>query len=350
MEDHHHKRAGSVSVSLSDSANTSLREHRVGSSIVSETGEWVPGYQHLSDRTFRERIDRLWESYEACNLCARACGVDRTAGETGICQADDTVLVSSAAPHHGEEACLTGRHGSGTIFLSNCNLKCVFCQNYELSHYGRGSSSSVQEIAEMALALQAAGCHNINFVSPTHYTPHLVEAVYRAAQAGLRVPIVWNCGGYEDVDTLALLESIVDIYMPDAKWADDEASTTYSAAPGYWDVNKAALREMHRQVGDLVCDDGIARRGLLIRHLVMPGHIESSKRVMAFIAEELSTDSFVNIMAQYRPAFKARTESTYEAINRPVRPAEYDAVVEHARSLGLDRLDINRPARGWLSR
>ncbi|AGB39009.1 radical SAM protein [Natronococcus occultus] len=297
----------------------------------------------LRPETFDARIDDLWERYEECDLCAYDCGVDRTAGDVGTCQVDDTAYVSTYFPHFGEEDCLKGHNGSGTIFLANCNMKCVFCQNFETSHEAKGDPATPAEIAEMALELEAKGCHNINFVSPTHHSPHLVEAVRIAIEAGLDLPIVWNCGGYERPEILERLEGIVDIYMPDVKWGNDAAAARYSKAPNYWSNVTDSLREMHRQVGDLRLDDtGLATGGLLVRHLVMPNHVESAKRVLSFLAEEVSEKTFVDVMAQYRPHYKAKSEPFYEEISRPITAAEYEAVVDHAREAGLERLYLDR--------
>jgi putative pyruvate formate lyase activating enzyme len=300
----------------------------------------TPGYQRLSAAEFDRRVEQLWERYDACDLCPHACGVDRTAGERGACGCDDTALVASAFPHHGEEACLRGHGGSGTVFLAGCPLSCVFCQNADISQQLRGDPATPADIAEMALDLQRTGCHNVNFVTPTHVAPHLVKAVRIASDRGLDLPIVWNCGGYESVAVLELLDGIVDVYMPDLKWSDDDLARTYSHAPDYWAHAREALREMHRQVGDLAIEDGIATRGLLVRHLVMPGHVENSKGVLDFLAD-LSTATYVNVMSQYRPAHEVPGSDRYAAIDRRLDPAEYRAVVEYGRSLGLPRLDVD---------
>ncbi|MDQ2052004.1 radical SAM protein [Natronolimnohabitans sp. A-GB9] len=303
----------------------------------------TPNYQALSDEAFEERCTDLWERYADCDLCAYECHVDRTAGQEGTCQVDDTASVSTYFPHFGEEDCLKGHNGSGTIFLANCNMKCVFCQNFETGHEAEGEPATPEEIAEMALELEAQGCHNINFVSPTHHSPHLVEAVKIATDRGLELPIVWNCGGYERPAILERLEGIVDIYMPDVKWSDDAAAAMYSKAPNYWSNVRESLREMHRQVGDLRIDDtGLATGGLLVRHLVMPNHVENAKRVLAFLAEELSEETVVDIMAQYQPHYKAKTEDVYADINRPITEDEYDEVIEYARDVGLERLYLDR--------
>ncbi|SFC49030.1 putative pyruvate formate lyase activating enzyme [Halobiforma haloterrestris] len=303
----------------------------------------TPNYRDLEDDEFRERIEDLRGRYADCDLCAYDCRVDRTAGEHGTCQVDDTAYVSTYFPHFGEEEPLKGHNGSGTIFLANCNMKCVFCQNFETSHEAEGDPATAEEIAEMALELEARGCHNVNFVSPTHHSPHLVEAVKIARDRGLGVPIVWNCGGYERVEILERLEGVVDIYMPDVKWGDDAAAAKYSKAPGYWSNVTDSLREMHRQVGDLAVDDtGLATEGLLVRHLVMPNHVESAKRVLEFLAEEISRETFVDVMAQYRPYYKAAEEEFYAEIDRPITETEYREVVDHAREVGLENLYLDR--------
>ncbi|WP_186336477.1 radical SAM protein [Natrarchaeobaculum aegyptiacum] len=303
----------------------------------------TPNYQQLPNEVFEARIADLRARYADCDLCAYECYVDRTAGQKGTCQVDDTAYVSAYFPHFGEEDCLRGHNGSGTIFLANCNMKCVFCQNFETSHEAEGEPATSEEIADMALELEARGCHNVNFVSPTHHSPHLIEAVKIARDRGLDVPIVWNCGGYERPEILEHLDGIVDVYMPDVKWSDDAAAAKYSKAPSYWENGTESLREMHRQVGDLRIDDtGLATGGLLVRHLVMPNHVENATGVLTFLAEELSTETFVNVMAQYRPHYRARTESFYEEISRPITADEYEAVVEHARDVGLERLSLDR--------
>ncbi len=302
----------------------------------------TPNYLTLSDDEFQARAVELRSRYADCDLCAYDCRIDRTAGETGACRVDDTAYVSSYFDHHGEEDVLRGHNGSGTIFLAHCNMKCVFCQNFETSHEAQGEPVTPEEIAEMALALQAKGCHNVNFVSPTHHSPHLVEALRIARDRGLELPVVWNCGGYERTEILELLDGIVDIYMPDVKWSDDAAAARYSKAPGYWSNIQDSLREMHRQVGDLSVDaSGLGTQGLLVRHLVMPGQVDNAKDIMSFLAEEISTETFVNVMAQYRPHYKARTDERYEDINRGITKEEYQAVIEHAREVGLERIEYD---------
>ncbi len=252
-------------------------------------------------------------------------------------------MVSSFNPHFGEEAPLVGWGGSGTIFLTSCNLRCVFCQNYEISHRMEGEEVEAKDLAAMMVRLQAMGCHNINFVTPTHQVPQILEALALAVPGGLRVPLVYNCGGYEAVPTLRLLDGIVDIYMPDFKFADPGPAATYADAPDYPEVAKAAMREMHRQVGDLVLDQrGVARRGLLVRHLVMPGGLAGTRAVMRFLAQEISRNTYVNIMAQYRPCGLAHQ---YPAIHRGITAAEYREAVAAAMAEGIHRLDKRRTIR-----
>lgn len=289
------------------------------------------------------RVTELEARYADCDLCAHECHVDRTAGEIGACQVDDTVRLGSYGPHHGEEDPLRGIRGSGTIFLAHCNLACVFCQNYELSQEARGARTvTASEIADIAHSLQDQGCHNINFVTPTHFAPTLARAVLLARDEGVEIPVVWNCGGYESAEIIELLEGIVDIYMPDIKWAENAAARKYSKAPEYWAAVKPALREMHRQVGDLELDEhGVATTGMLVRHLVMPGFVDNSKQVIDFIAEEISRDTYLNLMAQYRPAYKVGQFDRYQEINRGITDEEYRSVVEYAESRGLRNLDVD---------
>jgi putative pyruvate formate lyase activating enzyme len=279
------------------------------------------------------RIETLESRLEKCRLCPRECLAARLEGEKGFCRASSELKVASAFPHFAEEAALVGLGGSGTIFLSHCNLRCVFCQNYDISHFAEGEVVSGSELAQLMLGLQRQGCHNINFVTPTHYAAQIVAALPEAIEGGLQLPIVWNCGGYESLEVIKLLDGIVDIYMPDIKYADNEMAKIYSDAPGYFDRVKEALKEMHRQVGVLEVDArGIARRGLLIRHLVMPNGIAGTKEVMRFIADGLSKDSYVNIMDQYHPCHKA---SEYESINRTLSVEEYRQALEDAKACGL---------------
>ena len=269
---------------------------------------------------------------ESCELCPRVCKVNRLNGEKGFCGIGAKAVVSSASPHYGEEPVLVGNRGSGTIFFAGCNLSCVFCQNYDISQLRQGSEVEIDDLTNMMLQLQARGCVNINFVTPTHIVPHIIESVFQARENGLTIPIVYNCGGYESVKSLQLLEGTIDIYMPDAKYLSFDSSKKYSSAHDYPDVMKSALLEMHRQVGDLEIDGGIAVRGLLVRHLVMPDTIACSYDVIDFLANEVSGNTFLNVMAQYKPTFKA---DKFPKINRPVTRQEFNKVYAYAKNRGL---------------
>jgi putative pyruvate formate lyase activating enzyme len=295
-----------------------------------------PCYLDLYERgELDRRIEKLNEILTDCHLCPRDCRVNRAEGEKGYCKSAREILVSSIGPHFGEENELVGWGGSGTIFLSHCSLGCLYCQNFEISHLGQGKALSTEELARAMLHLQSIGCHNINFVTPTHFIPQIVGGIRIAIEKGLRVPIVYNCGGYEEARTLRLLERIVDIYMPDVKYSSSGPAKRFSNAPHYFEVCRKALKEMHRQVGDLkVNEEGIAERGLLIRHLVLPNNLAGSQAVLRFIAENLSKESYVNIMSQYRPRYKA---SLYPEITRGPRLSEINEVVETAEELGLHR-------------
>jgi putative pyruvate formate lyase activating enzyme len=278
-------------------------------------------------------VKKFYELLAPCRVCPRECGVDRSSGELGNCNAGADVEVSSYHQHFGEEPPLVGRHGSGTIFLSHCNLHCVFCQNYEISQLGAGRKTTLEDLAEMMLRLQERGCHNINFVTPTPWVPQIVAALAIAQDRGLDLPIVYNCGGYESVETLRMLEGIVDIYMPDIKYADNVLAGTYSGVDDYWDRVRPALIEMHRQVGDLLVKDGIAQRGLLIRHLVLPNDKAGSRQCFEFVHQYLSHKTVVNVMAQYYPTYKA---GQYPEINRRITTQEYRVAIEELNRLSLD--------------
>ncbi|RDV84745.1 radical SAM protein [Ammonifex thiophilus] len=295
--------------------------------------DFIPAYKKLSPQEFSRRIAEGFRRLQACNLCPRRCGVNRLQGERGICRAGREVVVSSYGPHFGEEAPLVGLFGSGTIFFTYCPLKCVYCQNYEISQLGEGSPISIRELSRIMLRLQARGCHNINLVTPTHFVPHILAALYRASKRGLALPIVYNTSGYESLETLALLDGIVDIYMPDFKYADARAAAKYSGVRDYPEVAKAALKEMQRQVGDLEIDErGLAVRGLLVRHLVLPENLAGTEEVMEFLAREVSPRCFVNVMAQYYPAYRAHE---FPPLNRRITSQEYRAAVEAASKRGL---------------
>jgi putative pyruvate formate lyase activating enzyme len=282
----------------------------------------------------KEIIDKFYDLLSPCRMCPRECKVDRLKGEIGNCKAGLKVNISSYHQHFGEEPPLVGRHGSGTIFFAHCNLHCVFCQNYEISQLGIGRPVSLEELAQMMTRLQELGCHNINFVTPTPWLPQIIESLSIAQDMGLRIPTVYNCGGYESVETIKLLEGIIDIYMPDIKYADNEHAARYSGAPNYWDVVRPALKEMYRQVGDLVVKNGIAQKGLLIRHLVLPKNIAGSRKCFEFISNQLSTNTVVNVMAQYYPTYNA---SSFSEINRRITTQEYRDALDELQVFGLDK-------------
>jgi putative pyruvate formate lyase activating enzyme len=284
-----------------------------------------------------ERARRAREHLERCNLCARGCHVNRLLSTKGaVCRTGERATVYSAGPHHGEERPLSGWRGSGTIFFSWCSLACVFCQNWEISHRGEGREVTAEELADLMLGLQEAGCHNINFVTPSHVVAQILSAVLLAAGKGLRLPLVWNSGGYDSPEALALLDGVIDIYLPDMKFADSEVARKYLGVRDYAEINQMAVKEMHRQVGDLVLDTGIARRGLLVRHLVLPENLAGTDRILAFLAREISPDTYVNLMDQYRPCYRA---DEFPPLDRRPTPAEMATARAVARELGLRRLD-----------
>jgi len=287
--------------------------------------------------TLSGRIKEAMDALHCCELCPRRCRVDRTSGQTGVCGTGRNAVVASYAPHFGEEAPLVGRYGSGTIFFSNCNLNCAFCQNFEISRGEEGNEVTATQLARIMLKLQEHRVHNINFVSPSHVVPQILEALPAAIDGGLDIPLVYNSGGYDTVKTLRLLDGIVDIYMPDIKFASDIPALFYCAAPDYPQVARDAAREMHRQVGDLQLDGrGRAVRGLLVRHLVMPDGLAGTQQVMRFLADEISAETYVNIMDQYRPCGDIRE---FKELQRRITPKEYEEAVAAARAAGLSRLD-----------
>jgi putative pyruvate formate lyase activating enzyme len=297
---------------------------------------FTPSYINLFEKgELNKRVELLQEFIKECQLCPRQCHVNRLNGEVGYCGAGSDLMVSSAFPHFGEEPPLVGLNGSGTIFLTHCNLRCIFCQNYDISHLGRGERITLSDMARAMVKLQEMGCHNINFVTPTHYSSQIVASLPKAMEWGLRLPIVYNCSGYESIEVIRLLEGVVDIYMPDVKFMDEKYSKRYSNAPDYPEVIKKVLKEMHRQVGDLTTNSkGVAERGLLIRHLVMPGGVASSEAVLKFIAEEISVHSYVNIMNQYRPEYRA---NEYSEISHPITHQEYLEAIQLAKGFRLYR-------------
>lgn len=297
-----------------------------------------PSYLALqASGLLRERIEAARALLVGCRLCPRHCGVDRAREEKGFCRSGSQPIVSSHGAHFGEERPLVGRGGSGTIFLTHCNLGCIFCQNAEISHQGEGEAISTSQLARRMVQLQRQGCHNLNFVTPTHIVPQILEALPEAITQGLSLPLVYNGGGYESVETLRLLEGIFDLYLPDFKFVDPQAARAYCAAPDYPEVARAALKEMHRQVGDLEIDErGIARRGLLVRHLVLPHGLAGTREVMTFLATEISRHTYVNVMDQYRPCHQAHREPL---LNRRISQTEYQEAIQLALQAGIYRLD-----------
>ncbi|MCC7173620.1 MAG: hypothetical protein IT159_00370 [Bryobacterales bacterium] len=301
--------------------------------------EFQPAYLRLEQSgELERRVRELHAIYRSCRLCPRRCGVNRAKGEKGVCSSTSRAKVYSAHAHFGEERPLVGRGGSGTIFFSNCNLLCVFCQNWEINHRGDGSYVSDDTIGRLMTDMQALGCHNVNLVTPTHVLPNIMSGLRTAIRRGLRVPLVYNCGGYEPVEVIKLLDGIVDIYLPDFKYADGAMAEKYSSGASDYPQRAAeAIEEMHRQVGDLVTDEkGIALRGLMIRHLVLPENIAGTDRFVRFVAERLSRGTYVNIMAQYRPEHKAKG---IPELSRRITSAEYEQALRWANQAGLTRLD-----------
>ena len=308
--------------------------------------DFEPAYLKLHrSGELRERVREAYQRLEECTLCPRQCRVNRregsilslSKGEIGACRTGEQAVVASYNPHFGEESPLVGRHGSGTIFFSWCNLRCRFCQNSDISQFGAGEPVEPEKLAAIMLHLQSLSCHNINLVSPTHVVPQILAGLYIAIEAGLHIPLVYNTGGYDALDTLAFLDGVVDIYMPDMKYADADIALRYSGIADYPRHNQAAVKEMHHQVGDLMLDeDGIAVRGLLVRHLVLPEGLAGTEKILHFLAEEVSKSTYLNIMDQYRPCHEAHE---LPPLNRTITRAEYDAAVQAARAAGLTRLD-----------
>ncbi len=307
---------------------------------LAAASDFSPSYLELQSKgLLSERAEQLYQQYQACELCPHRCGGNRTAGEHGLCDAGDRVRVYSHTPHFGEELPLVGRRGSGTIFFSHCNLRCVFCQNWPIAHEGRGRLVSDADLAGMMMDLQRRGCHNINLVTPTHVLPNIVRAVELAARRGLRLPLVYNSSGFERVEIVRLLDGIIDIYLPDLKFMDGEQASRY-AMPGavnYPAMAQAAIKEMHRQVGELVVDEqGIALRGLMVRHLVMPNRVAGTRAFVEWVAEHLSSDTYVNIMPQWRVEHQA---FEHEPIARGIHSEEFLEAMRWAREAGLRNFD-----------
>jgi len=331
------------------------------------TAAFEPAYVRLlRSGELADRARRSRRQMENCDLCARYCRVNRLRSIHGaVCRTGERAVVYSAGPHHGEEDCLRGWRGSGTIFFSRCNLsagphhgeedclrgwrgsgtiffsrcnlRCVYCQNWEISWQGEGQEASDEELAQMMLRLQALGCHNVNLVTPSHVVAQILAAVTIAAERGLRLPLVYNTGGYDSLEALALLDGVINIYMPDMKYGDDTAAHKYSHVRGYVRVNQAAVREMHRQVGDLAINaEGLAERGLLVRHLVLPNGLTGTEAALRFLAEEISSDTYLNVMGQYRPCYRA---DEHPGLERPISGGEFSEALAIARRCGLHRLD-----------
>ncbi|MBN4050742.1 radical SAM protein [bacterium AH-315-G05] len=297
---------------------------------------YKPGYLNLlSNGELENRVKTLKQMLKNCVLCPHQCGVNRFNGEIGYCKTLDNCVISGAQPHFGEEEELVGKYGSGSIFFSYCTLRCVFCQNYEISYCGEGQIVSTNQLAEMMLSLQSKGCHNINLVSPSHIVPQIVEAIFIASKKGLHIPIVYNTNGYDLTDTLRLLEGIVDIYMPDIKFSDNHTALKYLKVKNYYTFAKNAVREMYKQVKDLKTDDrNIAYKGLLVRHLVLPQNLAGTEKIIRFIADDISTNTYFNIMAQYYPAHRSYT---FEELSRRISREEYQVAVDSAKLAGLKR-------------
>jgi putative pyruvate formate lyase activating enzyme len=282
---------------------------------------------------FSESVHHLWDYMNPCMLCPRKCKTNRSNGEIGFCGISDMPVVSSVGPHFGEESVLVGSGGSGTIFFAGCNLGCMFCQNFDISHHRHGQQVTIEQLAQSMLELANRGCSNINFVTPTHVIPAIVAAIELARKKGLTLPVVYNTGGYDSVETLKLLAGFVDIYMPDMKYSDSAVADELSTAADYPQVNRAAVKEMHRQVGDLQMKKGLATRGLLVRHLVLPNQLAGSAKIIDFLAEEISPTTAINVMDQYRPCYKA---SSHPRINRWPTPEEIESVCQYAIEKGLN--------------
>jgi putative pyruvate formate lyase activating enzyme len=302
--------------------------------------EFEPAYRRLDSWQLAAKVDAAVAELQACRACPRDCGVDRTVGELGTCNTGRHALVASAFHHFGEEDCLRGWNGSGTIFFSLCNLRCVFCQNWDISQQRGGRDCTADDLAELMLTLQSEGCHNINFVTPEHVVPQVVEAIVAAVEGGLRLPIVYNTSAYDSVASLQLMEGLVDIYMPDLKFWEPATARKLARAADYPQRACEAIREMHRQVGVLcVGPDGLARRGVLVRHLVMPGQEDEAAAIFEWLASELSPATYLNIMSQYRPDHRVPGSERYADIDRCPLPDEEAAAFTAARDAGLWRFD-----------
>jgi putative pyruvate formate lyase activating enzyme len=310
-----------------------------------DSNSFEPAYMELHrDGELWRRSFEATRALESCVVCPRDCEVDRMRDETAVCKSGRFATVSSYFPHFGEEDCLRGWKGSGTIFFSMCNLRCVFCQNHDISHVPNGTETRPMILAKIMLDLQTRGCHNINFVTPEHVVPQIIEALPHAVEMGLKVPLVYNTGAYDSLESLKSMEGVVDIYMPDLKFLDSELSKKYLKAEDYPQAAKEGIKEMFSQVGDLRFDeDGLAKRGVLVRHLVMPGLLNETQKAMQFLVNEVSSHTYVNIMDQYRPSGKV-TNNRYNEINRPISKEEYRLAIQFAKETGLYRIDERNPS------
>jgi len=307
--------------------------------------KFIPAYLSiLGNGVLANRVAEAYEHLSICDVCAWECPVVRRAGKIGVCRTGELAKVSSYGPHMGEEDPLRGWRGSGTIFFTRCNLRCQYCQNHDISQTDHGDEVEPEKVASMMLELQSLGCHNINFVSPSHVVPQILAAVLIAAKAGLRIPLVYNTGGYDSMAMLRLLDGVIDIYMPDMKYSVSETARRYSKIRNYPQVNQTAVKEMHRQVGDLQVDEkGVALRGLLLRHLVLPEGIAGTEEIVRFISDKISPHTYLNLMDQYHPAYKSHL---YPELNRRLTNEEYQSAVDAAISAGLHRLD-QRKSKFW---
>ena len=289
----------------------------------------------ISGTELQKRVEAAYSLLESCRVCPRRCRVNRLKNDKlGFCRSGLNPVISSINAHHGEEPPLSGTKGSGTIFLTNCNLRCAYCQNYPISQLGNGAERTPGELACQMIWLQEQGCHNLNLVTPTHFMPQILKAFGIARQRGFNLPVVYNTSGYESLEALRLLDGIVDIYLPDMRYSDEDAARTYSVAPHYQEINRAAIKEMYRQVGNLVLDeDGIAARGLIIRHLILPGGLSGTEGVMKFLAEEISKDVHISLMSQYFPAFKAHE---FNELSRRITDDEYETAYQAMVKYGLE--------------
>jgi putative pyruvate formate lyase activating enzyme len=312
-----------------------------GGRFVLSRKDFIPAYvQAFEAGVLQQRALKAVESLQSCRVCPRDCEIDRLSNQIGVCKSGRLACVASAFPHFGEEDCLRGWNGSGTIFFGWCNLRCVFCQNFDTSQFGEGAEVTASELAQIMLDLQGIGCHNINFVTPEHVVPQILEALVIAVERGLRLPLVYNTSAYDSIESIQFMDGLVDIYMPDFKLWDTEHCRKYLVASDYAEAARVAIATMHAQVGDLKVDeDGLALRGVLVRHLVMPGLLDDTREIMRWIADNLSRETYINVMDQYYPAHKADTEPRFAEINRGLSADEFCGALELARAAGLWRFD-----------